>query len=515
MMQEPEPRHTSDQAPSAESDSPLATTAARASLWVAVSAVVTQLILLGSSVVMARLLTPTEFGIVEICITVALFVNLIGENGFSAEIVQHQSLSPNYLATAFWTNVGIGALLTVAGIGIVAIGQPWLGGGDVALLLSITMFNFVVSGVSMVQRVLLVRSLQFATITRIELTGMAVFAIVGTALAFAGMSGLGYVLAWLIRTVVISIFLFFQLSWRPSFVFHAAYFRQMIRFGSSVFAGRALVYANSSVDRFVVLSTLGGEQLGFYTLSRRMPTAIASLLYSIVLRVSYPVMSKVQTEQDRMKHIYVKTVEYLALLVIPPMILLAVVAEPFVVVLFGANWQPAVFATRMMALTPLFVLIVLPSDSAFQATGRPDLVWKTYALRMLIYIPCLFIGVQFGTNGTAVAVLAYTVLAGVTTQFIVKHILGITWLSIWQATWPTLRNSLTTAIFTGAVLVVLNYLQAPEVVTLLVAVAVGAAVYLMVFRIFNAASLLELVGLAARATNQPWFERRIKTLLQL
>ncbi len=476
---------------------------------------VTQVMVLASSIIMARILTPADFGLVEISISLAVLINLVGEYGLSAEIIQRKTLTIEYLSTAFWANIAVGVIVSILGIALAPMAGVYFDSPSAGPVLSLTALNFFINAFGVVQRSQLIREMVFGKIARIEMAAMVGFAVVSTVLALVGWGVYSYVLGWLGRTLLMAIALFLSAAWRPAWTFRWALFKEMFRFGSNVMVGKTLQYFGGNVDRFILWKGLGSVGLGYYGLARRAPATLASLLNSILIKVAYPVLANVQEDRSKLKSAYLRIVQLSSWLVFPALFLMSVLAGPFVRVIFGPQWEAAVFPLRLLAFLPCSVVIFVPCDSAFQAVGQPDLVWKNQAIRTAMYVVSILIGLWGGIDGVAIAILVYALVSSLVTQFLVRKAIDVSLGDVTRSVFAAFRNSVLAAVISGAALIGLEGLGMSDLPILMISGCAGGATYLVAFRLLNLKELQEMFDLVLRGASLPRLEKYIRFVYRI
>lgn len=494
---------------------PLAVSAVRGSMWVTLSVLVSQAVVLVSSIIMARILSPADFGWIEISISLAVLVNLVGEYGLSAEIIQRKTLTMEYLSTAFWTNVAIGVGLSILGIALAPIVEIYFDSPGMEYVLGLTALNFLVNGFGVVQRSQLIREMAFGKIAQIETAAAVSFAIVSIALVLAGWGVYSYVLGWLGRTLLMTVALFLNADWRPDWTFRWSLFKEIFQFGANVMMGRTIMYAGGNMDRFILWKGLGSTGLGYYGLARRTPAMLGGLLKSILIKVSYPTLARVRADRSKLKSVYLRIVQFSSYLVFPALFLMSVLAAPFIRVVFGPQWEPAIFPLRLFAISVCMTAPFSLGNSAFQAIGRPDLMWKNQAIRLAIYIPSILIGLRWGLQGVAISILLHTFVSNLVTQLLVHKAIDVSLMDVTRYVFATFRNSILAAVASGVVLIGLQELGMSDLPILIISGLTGGLTYLVTFRLLNLKELQAISGLFLRSVSLPWLKKYVRLYARL
>lgn len=434
---------------------------------------------LGVLAVMARLLTPADFGVVSAALVVIGFSTVFSQLGFGPALVQRQELEPRHLDTAFIGSVVFGAVLGAL---------VWLAAPDAARLLKIEgvqpvlrvlAWVFPLQGLGVAAESLLRRDLRFLWLANLDVVAYAIgYGVVGITLALAGWGVwalvAGQITQGLVRTGAL-------LSTRPPRlrpVFELRAFRELVYFGGGFTVARAANYVAVQGDNIVVGRFLGPQALGFYGRAYSLMSAPAYAFGTVLDQVLFPAMAKVQHDPQRLAMAYRRGVSLIALLVLAPSAMLILLAPEFITILLGSRWTPAVASFQILAIGMLFRTSYKMSDSLARSTGA---VYRR-AWRQILYAALVVLGAWIGQHW-GIAGVAWGALAALTVNFFVMADLSmdvaqLTWASFWQAHLPAVRLTLVSFPVVWATTTLLRSMGAPPLAVLAVAGSVGAATVL-------------------------------------
>lgn len=366
-------------------------------------------ITIGSTAVLARLLSPGDYGLVAMSTLVTEFAALFANLGFGAILVQQPKLTRRQLDTVFCASVIIGLVLAflVAAAAYPAAAlfkQP-----ELTAVLCVSALSFVVQGVAVVPAAILQRLLMFKAEVLLQAslvllrTGLAV----GLALAGAGYWSL--VIGGVVALVCVTAVQFVVVGFRPRWRLDTAFLRQHARSSGSFLGSGLLSHLNANIDYFVVGRRFGAAELGLYQVAFSLPEELRTRLSGPLQRVLFPAYARLQSEPQRFRDAVLESQRLLAYVVLPLGAVMAVLAPEIVAVLYGPKWADVVPLLQVLAVggacRAMFSLVA----SVFYATGRADLAFKINLISAPFLVLAVVAGSQWGALGVAWAMLLVNV----------------------------------------------------------------------------------------------------------
>lgn len=343
--------------------------------------------------VLARLLTPEEYGLIGIiAIFIAVF-NSIVDSGFSNALIRKTDAKDLDYNTVFITNMVLSVFLfLVLFFSAPAIARFF----DQPQLLPLTRVMgsvVIINAFAIIQRTILVKKVDFKTQTKVSLIASVTSGIIGIAMAVAGYGVWSLVGQQISRQLLNSLFLWIWAKWYPRIQFSVQSFKELFGFGWKLLVSGLIDTVWKEIYQVIIGKCYSAETLGQYTRAQQFGSIFSSNLTSIVQRVSYPVLSEIQDDKARLKAAYQKVIKVTMLVTFCCMLGLAAIAEPMIVTLIGEQWLPAVPLLQiicfMMMLYPLHAINL----NMLQVQGRSDLFLKLEILKKIIAVGPLLMGV--------------------------------------------------------------------------------------------------------------------------
>jgi len=453
----------------------LGTTAARAVMWNYVSFALGKVLVLVTMAVLARLLTPEDFGIVGFATVAITYLAVFKDLGLGAAIIQRSDDVEDSAQTVFVLNLILGVVLTVA----TALAAPAVAAFFeeplVTPLLRVLAFTFVIEALGAIHIVLLRRDLAFRR-KLIPDTGRAIVkgaVSIGTAATGFGVWALVWgQLAGVIASVILS---WLVVAWRPTYRVRRDLVRPLLGYGMPLVATDIQFAIWQNLDYVFVGKYLGDAALGVYTLAYRLPELLVQSIWRVVAGAAFPLFSRLQHDRDLIRRGFLRTVRYTQIATVPLCLGLIVTAEPAVNVLFGERWSEAIPVLQVLALFTLVASIGYNAGDVYKAIGRPDLLAKVGGIDLIVLIPGLYVAASHSLLAVA-WVHAGAALIDTAIRFAVaRRFIGVTLGDIVRQIAPAARAGAALAAVALATLWATAGL--PDLTRLVATTAAGSAAY--------------------------------------
>ncbi len=475
----------------------LTRSAVRGVTWFGVSQVLGQGLRFISMIVLARLLFPEDFGIVAMAIIVTELVLRMGDLGFGEAIIQRKEVTASHLSTAFWTGLAFGLVFCTVTVAISPFVADFFGNELVGPILAVSSLAFVIAPLRSVHSSLLRKRLQFFRFSIGEIGQGVTYLAVAVPLAFAGFGVWSLVLGNLASHLALAILRWALCRWHPSIMFSLKSLRDLWGFGSNLTGSRVVQYLTERLDYLIIGIFLMPAALGFYNLGHRTAGFVATGLWMTVGRVAFPAFSIVQDEDERLRRGFTKSVTYLCLIVLPLFVGLAIVAPELVKVVFGQKWTAAILPMQILCIMAAIASISVTVGPVLRSKGRPDIELKLSLVTVALLVPCLLIGVRFGTVGVALGVSGVAAIMWLTRQIFANRLIGLRM----RDYLASLRPAAFGAVVMAVTLLAFRYAAAslftlPDVGLLVSSVLLGAVIYFITLKAARTEALNEMIELA-------------------
>lgn len=379
--------------------------------WSSISQVARQVMQFITIAIFARLLSPADFGLIGMATIVIGFVDLFKDLGTSAAVIQRKNISDELLYSIFWINVFFGIL----GMVILFFCSPLVANfykeKEVSLILQVLSISFPLSGVSILQKAILEKKLAFNTLAKIEISAIFLGAFVGIGSAFLGYGVWSLVAQTLTVVTVTTVLLWLSTRWKPKMIFCWSEVKEITDYSLNLTGFNTFNYFVRNADYLLIGKFLGAQNLGYYTLAYRLMLYPLQNISHVISRVMFPVFSQIQDDDAKLRNAYLKVVGMISLITFPIMFGLWALAEPFILTVFGKQWQPVILLLMILVPVGMSQSLETTVGTIYQTKGRTDWQFRFSLLEGTLFIIAWMIGLQWGIYGVATAyAIAYFIL---------------------------------------------------------------------------------------------------------
>ncbi len=474
----------------------LGRTAARAVMWNYVSFASGKMLVLATTAVLARLLTPEEFGIVAFATVAVNWLGVLKDLGLGGAVIQRRDDTEEAAQTAYVLNLGVSALLTVG----TALAAPAVAAffrePMVVPILRVLSFTFLIQALGSIHVVLLRRNLDFRRKLVPDVGQAVIKGIASIAFAVAGFGVWSLVWGQLIGALASSVLAWVVIPWKPRFRLHRRLVRPLMRFGVPLLLTDIQAAIWSNLDYVVVGRMLGDTALGVYTLAYRLPEMLILSVWRVLGGAIFPFFSTIQQFPDLLRKGFLATIRYSQIVVVPLCVGLFITAEPVVKVLFGERWAGAIPVLRLLAIFALVGSVGVNIGDVYKAIGRPDILAKLALLELVLLTPALILGARHGLIGVGAA---HAVVAAIDTTIrltVARRFVHVTFRDIGRQMLPSFEAGAALAVVAGGVLWATS--GAGHAVSLAATVLAGAATYLTVLYRVDREAVRRMAGWVGR-----------------
>ncbi len=457
------------------------------------------------SILLARLLSPRDYGLVAATSLFTGFVSCLGASGLTTVLVQRTDLTGEDLDTSFWAGLAVGSamafLLVVGGeYAAVFFREPLI-----APLLRVQAVGLVLTPLGVIHSALLLRKMDFRSLAMVDLSTVGVSGILAIGMALTGYGVWSLVVPGVVGTALGTIVLWRQIPWRARRRLARGSIQALARVSLSVQIFNVLNYARGNIDYLVIGRALGPQPLGLYYLAYNLATIPQTRLVPIATRVLFPALSTVQDSLPRLRTGYTRGVQYISLVTFPLLTGLVILAPEFIFAVFGGRWAQAAPLVRTLSIAGLLYAISTTTGSVLFSRGRADLACWFGIGGAVLMTSFVLAGARYGAMGIAIGVMAYAVTSFLPIQLLTNRLINLGLGDFLRTLIPAASSSTIMAV--GLLLgkrVWEAAAGASPSFVLLVLVPLGAAVYLGTLRLAFPGVLATLLGVVRQATRPGW-----------
>ena len=439
-------------------------------------------------VILARLLTPTDYGIVGILAVFIAIANTFVDCGFTSALIQNQKRTETDFSTAFYFNLFV-SLICYA---ILFFSAPYIASFyKLPILTSVTRILALVlpiSAISAVNRTKLQIKVDFKTQTKATLFSVILSGIVGIILAYEGFGVWALVAQMVLNSMFNTILLFVLVKWFPKEKFSIHSFKRMYDFGIKL-----LLTSLTDVFYFNMYPLIIGKfftpaALGFYSRGYQFASIPNKLSTSILSRVTFPIFSRVQDDLKKLFDIYRKYLRIISSLYAPIVFLLCALAKPVMIVLLGDKWAGAIVIMQILCMACIFDCVTNVNLNLLYVKGYTNIILKLNVIKKIIAFTILFVFLRWGVIGLCWGQVLYGQIAIFLNTYYTKKILGLSYGIQMKDILPIYF----VAAISASCAYMITFLDINNLLQLIIAIPLATIVYILLAYILKFEIIIEL-----------------------
>lgn len=442
-------------------------------------------------IILARILSPAEFGLIGMITIFIAVSNSIVDSGFSSALIRKAKTKDIDFNTVFYFNLCLSIVLyLILFFCAPAISQFF----NEPILNPITKVMgsiLIINAFGIVQRTLLVKEVDFKTQTKISFIASIISGFVGVWMALRGFSVWSLVGQQILRQFLNSIFLWIFNAWRPALEFSVKSFQELFEFGSKLLISSLIDTIYRNIFYLIIGKFYTTEQLGQYTRADQFNQIFSSNLTAVVQKVSFPVLCSIQDDEKRLKQVYQRILKSTMLVVFAFMLGLAAIAKPLVLILIGVKWLPSVIYLQIICFAGMLYPLHAINLNILLVKGRSDLFLRLEIIKKIISaIPIylgIFHGIEFMLWGSVVISFAAYLLNSYYSAMLINY---STWVQI-----KDISPSFLVSIFVASVMWSLTLLNYSIWITLPLQCILGFIMAIAIYETIKSTGYFELKGI--------------------
>lgn len=364
-----------------------------------------------AGIILARLLSPYEFGLIGIiAVFIAVSESFIN-SGFSNALIRKKNSTDTDFSTVFYFNLMVGILFFI----ILFFSAPAIAGffnePQLKLIVQVLGIVLIIDSLTIIQSTILTKRIDFKLQTRISVIASLGSGIVAIVMAFNGFGVWSLVAQRLLKQSLNSLFLWLWNRWRPLWVFSKQSFKELFGFGSKLLLSGLIDILYRNIYYLVIGKYFSAQELGYYTRADEFKRLPSQSLNGIIARVSYPILSSIQDDKHRLKANYQKLIRSTMFFTFTLMLGIAAVAEPLIITLIGEKWRPSIIFLQMLSFVGMMYPLHALNLNMLKVSGRSDLFLKLELIKKIIAIPTIIIGIVWGIKIMIAGMMVETIFA--------------------------------------------------------------------------------------------------------
>lgn len=393
--------------------------------WNAIGRFSTQGVNFVIGLILARLLSPSDYGVVGMVGIFFAIAQTFIDSGFGSALIRKNDCTDTDYSTAFYFNVLVGFVCCI----LLSLASPFIANffntpilKDLVKVMSLNMF---ISSFAIVHTARLTHSVDFKSQSIVNLLTAIIAGASGILMAYNGFGVWSLVFQHIISSIVRVVLLIVVTKWLPRFEFSKESFRYLFGFGSKILVSSLLHTIYSNLTTLLIGKFYTAKDLGFYTRGQSLAAFPSSNVNSIIQSVSYPVLAKIQDDDKHLIESYRKLISMTSMVIFFGMFLLAAIAKPLIVTLLTEKWLNAVIYLQVFCFAYMFDHLCSLNLNILYVKGFSNLVLRLEIIKKTISISLIIAAISFGPLAICIASAFYTQIAVIINTYYTGKLFGL------------------------------------------------------------------------------------------
>lgn len=394
-----------------------------AAIWSFLEKLSSQAVSFIIGIILARLLTPYDYGVVGLTAIFIAISNVFIEAGFANALIQNQHRTEKDLSTAFYFNVVVGLVCYIVLWVVTPSIANWFNEPLLIPLLKIVGLNVVLNSLCIVQTALLTAKLNIRLQTIINLSAQVPAGILAIIMAYKCMGVYALALQTVLSSFIKVVLLWIFAKWIPKEKFNKNSFISLWKFGSRLLGANLIGTAFNQIYSIIIGKFIGKKELGYFSKANGLCSNVDGVTTGIVQRVALPVLAKYQDDERQLTEKFREIMRLLVMLIAPMTSFLCFASDDIVVLLWTEKWLDCSLLFKILIVGIMFGPVGQMSLSLMQALGKTGMVLKLEFPKKFVYCICLSIGFYYGVVGLAIAQVFINIIGSLINVWATRKIL--------------------------------------------------------------------------------------------
>lgn len=446
------------------------------------------------SLVLARLLMPEQYGIVALVLVFINLANVFVTNGLGESLIQKKDATIKDFSTIFYCSV----IMSLVLYGILFVTAPFIaefyGIEDLVSVLRVLSLQIPLSAIKNIQHSYVSKYMMFKKFFWSTLGGTLVSGIVGIYMAYHGYGVWALVAQYLINSSIDILILFITVEWRPTFEFSIKSAKTLLNYGWKLILAQFINTLYSELRSLLIGKVYSTEDLAAYNKGNQFPSLLINNINSSISSVLFPAMSNIDGDMNKLKDLTRKSIKLSSYILFPLLIGLMVVAEPLVQLLLTENWLVCVPFLQISCIYWMFQPSQTANVQAIKAAGRSDICLKLEVVKKIIGVILIFVTININVYAVIIANAAFAGISALINVIPNKKLIGYGIKEQMVDILPSLILSI--VMFIGCYQVL--WINANDIITIILQVFVGVVVYILGSYLLKIDSLFYLINVVIK-----------------
>jgi len=380
-------------------------------LWNAIDKFAVQGIQFLLGIIIARILSPSDFGLIGMLTIFIVLAQLLIDSGFGKALIQKKNRNDVDFSTVFYFNLLFSIILYFILFFTAPLISQFYNIPTLTILTRVLALSIIINSFSVVQTAKFAIGLEFKKMALINFIAVIISGTIGIIAAYSGFGVWSLVIQTLTKAFIVALLFWIFSRWTPLFVFSFASFKELFHFGSKLLGAGVIATFFQNIYTLLIGKFFSASTLGYYTRGVQFSEFSSGTITSILQNVSFPVLSSLQDDKEKLFAVYKKFVRLSAFIIFPLMTLLALLADPFIRILLTDKWLLTIPILQWLCFARIFTPISTLNMNILNVLGRSDLFLKLDILKIPIMVAILVIALPLGIKAVVIGSLIDSFIA--------------------------------------------------------------------------------------------------------
>ncbi|TAM99900.1 MAG: lipopolysaccharide biosynthesis protein [Chitinophagaceae bacterium] len=456
-----------------------------------------------STMILARILLPADFGLVAMVAAFAGFVSIFKDMGFSMAIIQKPKVTHDQVSILFWFNIFLCLFISLIFVGLAPLIDSFYHEPRLFYIIVAYAVSIFISSLSVQHNAILSRKMEFNKIALSNIFSGILSVIVAVIMAYTGFGYWSLVYLTVSQSLFATLLLWYYCPWKPKLLFWQEGIQSFLHFGAGISGFNIINYFSRNMDNVIIGKYLGSTMLGFYSKAYQLMMLPLTKLRDPIITVGTPALSSLLNDPERYRRYYHRLVFIICFFSFPMTVFLAVFAKELILVVLGSQWIESVLIFQLLSISALIQPITGTTGVILISTGHAGRYFKIGIVSSLVIIASFIIGIRWGVKGVVIAYAVANYSLVVPVLLYCFHNTPIKfWLFIKEISLPVLHTALMGILLWGGKVFLSYYL--PPLPVLFIAFLIAVSFYYFTWHLYRKgkAKIMDINELAVICYNK-------------
>lgn len=391
--------------------------------WTAFEGIFSQGIIFIVGILLARLLTPKDFGIIGI---ITVFIAISGslvEGGFSHALIRKPNVDNKDFNTVFYTNLMVSLFIYFLVYVFAYKIAEFFDESSLEKILKVSGLIIIINSFAIIQYTILTIKLNFRLMSLVRIISSILSAAVALYMAYNDFGVWSLVMLSILRPLISSILLWILNSWKPSLIFSSESFKSLFNFGSKILLSTLINTIYKNLYYFLIGKFFSPVSLGYYTRAEQFQSPFSVNITQAISRISYPILSTLQEDSERLKLVFRKFLRFSVLINFTVIVAIAAMAKPLILLTIGEKWATSILYLQLLCIPGLLYPLQILNLNLLTAMGYSNLLLRLEIIKKIILVPLIILTAFFSIKIMLYGLVVFSIMEYFMNSFYAKKLI--------------------------------------------------------------------------------------------